>query len=141
MSLSGLPGRVRLSRPAESASPFAPSAVFQSSHGLSRVANGVSQPPPPRSATTLLPSQAVKALDRQRHNMVAYEYLCRLAEARDWLESNITTRREDAPPLWGEEIGEFEGSLKNGYALAHLARSLGSEKCQGPIYTVSSLAF
>ena len=94
--------------------------------------------------TTLLPSQAVKALDRQRHNMVAYEYLCRLAEARDWLENNITTRREDAPPLWGEEIGEFEQSLRNGYALAHLrslthlARSLGSEKCQGPIYTVSS---
>ncbi|GAA5951462.1 hypothetical protein JCM3765_005942 [Sporobolomyces pararoseus] len=132
----GLPGRVRLSRPAESASPFAPSAVFQSSHGLSRVANGTAHPPPPtRSATTLLPSQAVKALDRQRHNMVAYEYLCRLAEARDWLENNITTRREDAPPLWGEEIGEFEQSLRNGYALAHLARSLGSEKCQGPIYT------
>ncbi|GAA5901502.1 Iqg1p [Sporobolomyces salmoneus] len=132
----GLPGRVRLSRPAESASPFAPSAVFQSSHGLSRVANGHATPPPPtRSATTLLPSQAVKALDRQRHNMVAYEYLCRLAEARDWLENNITTRREDAPPLWGEEIGEFEQSLRNGYALAHLARSLGSERCQGPIYT------
>ncbi|GAA6016992.1 hypothetical protein JCM11491_006122 [Sporobolomyces phaffii] len=132
----GLPGRVRLSRPADSASPFAPSAVFQSSHGLSRVANGTAQPPPPtRSATTLLPSQAVKALDRQRHNMVAYEYLCRLAEARDWLENNITTRREDAPPLWGEEIGEFEQSLRNGYALAHLARSLGSDRCQGPIYT------
>ncbi|GAA5820379.1 hypothetical protein JCM10212_002727 [Sporobolomyces blumeae] len=131
----GLPGRVRLSRPAESSSPFAPSAVFQSSHGLSRVANGTSRAPPPRSATTLLPSQAAKALDRQRHNMVAYEYLCRLAEARNWLERNITTRREDAPPLWGEEIGEFEQSLRNGYALAHLARSLGGERCQGPIYT------
>ncbi|GAA5926398.1 Iqg1p [Sporobolomyces koalae] len=132
----GLPGRVRLSRPAESASPFAPSAVFQSSHGLSRVANGTARAPPPtRSFTTLLPSQAVKALDRQRHNMVAYEYLCRLAEARDWLENNITTRREDAPPLWGHEISEFEQSLRNGYALAHLARSLGSERCQGPIYT------
>lgn len=80
---AGLPGRARLSRPADSASPFAPSAVFHSSHGgLSRMANGQAAAPPKRSmtTTTLLPSQAVKAIDRQRHDLVAYEYLCHLAE-------------------------------------------------------------
>ncbi|BGP43492.1 iqgap-related protein [Rhodotorula kratochvilovae] len=131
----GLPGRARLSRPAETASPFAPSAVFNSSHGgLARAANGLSKGPPVRSATTLLPSQAVKAIDRQRHDLVAYEYLCHLAEARDWLEDNITTRADDSPPLWSDSINDFEQSLRNGYALAHLARSLGGPACQGPIY-------
>ncbi|GAA5904612.1 hypothetical protein JCM5296_005248 [Sporobolomyces johnsonii] len=130
----GLPGRARLSRPAESASPFAPSAVFSSSHGLSRAANGTGHPPPARSRT-LLPSQAAKAFDRQRHNLVAYEYLCRLAEAKKWLEENIKTRADGSAPLWGDEIAEFEQSLRNGYALAHLARTLGSDRCKGPIYT------
>ncbi|GAA6050880.1 hypothetical protein JCM3770_005753 [Rhodotorula araucariae] len=131
----GLPGRARLSRPAETASPFAPSAVFNSSHGgLARAANGLSKGPPVRSATTLLPSQAVKAIDRQRQDLTAYEYLCHLAEARDWLEGNITTRADDSPPLWSDSITDFEQSLRNGYALAHLARSLGGPACQGPIY-------
>lgn len=79
---AGLPGRTRLSRPAESASPYAPSAVFHSSHGGA----GSNSPKsggrgPPRSQTMLLPSQAVKAIDRQRHDLVAYEYLCHLAES------------------------------------------------------------
>ncbi|GAA5998808.1 Iqg1p [Rhodotorula paludigena] len=133
----GLPGRARLSRPADSASPFAPSAVFHSSHGgLSRMANGQVAAPPKRSmtTTTLLPSQAVKAIDRQRHDLVAYEYLCHLAEAREWLEANISTRADPSVPLWGESITDFELSLRNGYALAHLARSLGGPACQGPIY-------
>ncbi|GAA5946128.1 hypothetical protein JCM3775_004155 [Rhodotorula graminis] len=134
----GLPGRARLSRPAESASPFAPSAVFNSSHGgLSRAAAGLSRGPPVRSSTMahLLPSQAVKAIDRQRHDLVAYEYLCHLAEARDWLETNIVTRSSASAPLWrSNSINDFEQSLRNGYALAHLARSLGGPACQGPIY-------
>ncbi|GAA5905227.1 hypothetical protein JCM6882_003721 [Rhodosporidiobolus microsporus] len=134
----GLPGRARLSRPAETASPFAPSAVFQSSHGgLNRLGEH-GREPPRRSQTShhlhLLPSQTVKAIDRQREDLVAYEYLCHLAEARQWLESNITTRSDPTVPLWGESINDFEQSLRNGYALAHLARSLGSEACQGPIY-------
>ncbi|GAA5820880.1 hypothetical protein JCM11251_001859 [Rhodosporidiobolus azoricus] len=133
----GLPGRARLSRPAETASPFAPSAVFHSSHGgLNRLGEG--REPPRRSMTSnhlhLLPSQTVKAIDRQREDLVAYEYLCHLAEARQWLEANITTRSDPSVPLWGESINDFEQSLRNGYALAHLARSLGSEACQGPIY-------
>ncbi|GAA6013146.1 hypothetical protein JCM10207_006185 [Rhodosporidiobolus poonsookiae] len=135
----GLPGRARLSRPASSASPFAPSAVFQSSHGLSSAAEGGAsgsvRGPPARSMTTLLPSQAAKMMDRQREDLVAYEYLCHLAEARQWLASNISTLPDPNQPLWGESINEFEQSLRNGYALAHLARSLGTtEGCKGGIY-------
>lgn len=131
----GLPGRARLSRPAETASPFTPSAVFQSSHG--GVASNEKTPigrKPPRSRTMLLPSQAIKAIDRQRKDLVAYEYLCHLAEARTWIETHITTRADPTIPLWDESISDFENSLRNGYALAHLARSLGGPSCQGPIY-------
>lgn len=71
---AGLAGRVRLSRPADSPSQFAPSAVFSSSHGLNRTAQGV-QP-----GGGLLPSQTVRAIDQQRQNLVAYEYLCHVAE-------------------------------------------------------------
>ncbi|GAA5985464.1 hypothetical protein JCM10908_006986 [Rhodotorula pacifica] len=132
----GLPGRARLSRPAESASPFAPSAVFQSSHGgrlalHERTAVGRT---PPRSSTMMLPSQAIKAIDRQRKDLVAYEYLCHLAEARTWIEAHITTRADPTIPLWDESITDFENTLRNGYALAHLARSLGGPACRGPIY-------
>lgn len=110
---------------------------------------------------SLLPSMAVKAIDRQRQGLVAYEYLCHLAEcvslplfllpprleltngwdrrARDWLETHITTL-PSSTPLWDptDTINDFEQSLRNGYALAHLARSLGGERCQGPIYNVRS---
>ncbi|GAA6039162.1 hypothetical protein JCM8097_000443 [Rhodosporidiobolus ruineniae] len=144
----GLHGRVRLSRPADSlhGSTFAPSAVYHSSHGgLNRLADASSahttshgRELPKRSTTTMLPSQAVKAIDRQRKDLVAYEYLCHLAEARDWLLSNISTLPASQPAtaeaLFGETITDFEQSLRNGYALAHLARSLGGEGCQGPIY-------
>lgn len=75
----GLNGRVRLSRPAEAPSPFAPSAVFSSSHGLSRQA-GSAVSAPQRSPTMFLPSQTVKAMERQRQDLVAYEYLCHVTE-------------------------------------------------------------
>ncbi|KAM0790472.1 hypothetical protein ACM66B_003348 [Microbotryomycetes sp. NB124-2] len=127
--VAGLPGRARLSRPAEAPSSFAPSAVFSSSHGLSRQANG-----PPSPSKLLLPSQTVKAIDQQRQNLVAYEYLCHVRETQEWLDSCITTRAADAPPMWTDDAHDFEQSLRNGYALAHLARSLGGPNCQGPIY-------
>ncbi|KAK4049279.1 iqgap- protein [Microbotryomycetes sp. JL201] len=127
--VAGLPGRARLSRPAEAPSSFAPSAVFSSSHGLSRQANG-----PPSPSKLLLPSQTVKAIDQQRQNLVAYEYLCHVRETQEWLDSCITTRAPDAPPMWADDAHDFEQSLRNGYALAHLARSLGGPNCQGPIY-------
>lgn len=100
------------------------------------MADAKSKPPPARSSPLVLDSQKAKAIDRGRLDLVEYEYLCHLAEARDWLEDNITTRADDSPPLWSDSIGDFERSLRNGYALAHLARSLGGPACQGPIYAV-----
>ncbi|BGP03561.1 iqgap-related protein [Rhodotorula toruloides] len=132
----GLPGRARLSRPADSLTPSlgpSPSSVFHSSHGRPSTSSAAG---PKRSTTmSLLPSMAAKAIDRQRQGLVAYEYLCHLAEARDWLETHITTL-PSSTPLWDptDTINDFEQSLRNGYALAHLARSLGGERCQGPIY-------
>lgn len=76
---AGLPGRARLSRPADSLTPSlgpSPSSVFHSSHGRPSTSTG-----PKRSTTmSLLPSMAVKAIDKQRQGLVAYEYLCHLAE-------------------------------------------------------------
>ncbi|KAK4704775.1 Ras GTPase-activating-like protein IQGAP2/3, partial [Phenoliferia sp. Uapishka_3] len=127
-------GRVRLSRPAESPSPFAPSAVFSSSHGLNRAAQGA------RPGGGLLPSQTVRAIDRQRQDLVAYEYLCHVAEAREWLQKTIGGRA-DARLLGGESIGDFEQSLRNGYALAWLGRVLGGEACAGSIYNDPKLQY
>ncbi|KAM0752532.1 hypothetical protein T439DRAFT_287203 [Meredithblackwellia eburnea MCA 4105] len=134
MAKTGLPGRVRLSRPAESPSPFAPSAVFQSSHGLNRTAQGV------RPGGGLLPSQTVRAIDRQRQDLVAYEYLCHVAEAREWL-MNTVGGRADASLLGGESVGDFEQSLRNGYALAWLGRVLGGPQCSGSIYNDPQLQY
>lgn len=62
---------------------------------------------------------------------------------QQWLESSITSRPASAGPLYDPETAtiSFDQSLKDGYALAHLARSLGSEKCQGGIYNVSLFFF
>ncbi|KAL8293711.1 hypothetical protein RQP46_000412 [Phenoliferia psychrophenolica] len=130
--VAGLPGRVRLSRPADSPSPFAPSAVFSSSHGLSRAAQGA------RPVGGLLPSQTVRAIDRRRQDLVAYEYLCHVAEAREWLQNAIADQAE-ASLLGGDSIGAFEQSLRNGYALAWLSRikepgSDKEKKCGGGIF-------
>lgn len=58
--------------------------------------------------------------DQQRHLLRAYEYLCHVGEAQQWIEGCL-----------GEELGfgvvEMEESLRNGVVLAKLARTfLGS---------------
>lgn len=79
--VAGLPGRARLSRPADAPfSSFAPSKVFESSHGLSSQASSSLGPGAGLPSGSLLPSQTVKAIDRQRQNLVAYEYLCHVRE-------------------------------------------------------------
>ena len=55
--------------------------------------------------------------------------------ARDWLFKNIS-ERADVTLLGGESIGDFEQSLRKGYALAWLARIHGGPTCSGGIYTV-----
>lgn len=52
-------------------------------------------------------------LDEQRHQQMAYEYLCRLQEAQEWIQSCIN---EQLPPPT-----ELEENLRNGVYLAKLA--------------------
>lgn len=126
--VAGVPGRVRLSRAVDSAA-FSPSSVFSSARYGSPL-ELASPKARPASAYSL---QTPKIMEQSRQNLVAYEYLCHLYEARAWLDANITSR-DGSTPLWSDSVGGFEQSLRNGYALAHLARSLGG--IDGGIFNV-----
>lgn len=77
---------------------------------------------------------------------MAYEYLCHCRETQEWLDGCVGERVRGSE-LWiaaaegegegGKGMKEWEQGLRNGYALAHLARALGSPACGGPIYNVS----
>ncbi|CAG8441430.1 8358_t:CDS:10 [Ambispora leptoticha] len=54
-------------------------------------------------------------MDQQRKNIQAYEYLCHIGEAKEWIEACVA---EEIEP-----IVELEESLRNGIVLAKLARS------------------
>ena len=105
----GVPGRIRLSRDKALSTPTSP-----------------------------LPSARLTKgglwADTQRHLLLAYEYLCHVGEAQQWIEGCL-----------GEELGfgvvELEQGLRNGVVLAKLVR-----KFQGPgvvrkIYEVCSISF
>ncbi|KAJ1822230.1 iqgap- protein [Coemansia sp. RSA 2599] len=63
--------------------------------------------------------------DMERKNLAAYEYLCHVCEAKEWIEACIA---EDLPP-----IETIEDSLRDGVALAKLARTFCPEAV-GKIY-------
>ncbi|KAI9469399.1 hypothetical protein BX667DRAFT_473001 [Coemansia mojavensis] len=63
--------------------------------------------------------------DEERHNLAAYEYLCHVSEAKEWIEACI----QEALP----DISELEDSLRDGVALAKLARTFCPEAV-GRIY-------
>ncbi|PVU93106.1 hypothetical protein BB561_003463 [Smittium simulii] len=69
-----------------------------------------------------------KWCDIERGLLNAYEYLCHVAEAKEWVEGMIN--RELAP------IGEFEESLRDGITLAELAKSF-CPQVVGRIVTIS----
>ncbi|CAB4438667.1 unnamed protein product [Rhizophagus irregularis] len=54
-------------------------------------------------------------MDQQRKNLQAYEYLCHIGEAKEWIEACIA---EEIDP-----IVTLEESLRNGIALAKLSKS------------------
>merc|ERR1712110_1108881 len=56
-------------------------------------------------------------MDEERKQQIAYEYLCRLEEARVWISKCVG---EELPPV-GK--GVLEDSLRNGVHLAKLAAS------------------
>ncbi|KAG1892471.1 ras GTPase-activating protein [Suillus subluteus] len=93
--VTGIPGRLRLSRD-QTASPTAP--------------------------TTLPSSRLTRGLwaDAQRHLLQAYEYLCHVGEAQQWIEGCL-----------GEELGfgvvEMEEGMRNGVVLARLVRVFKGE--------------
>ncbi|KAI0030222.1 hypothetical protein K488DRAFT_54701 [Vararia minispora EC-137] len=95
-AVTGLPTRLRLSR---ARAPLRGDAPLPSSRLTSRHGAGVG---------------ALWA-DAQRHLLQAYEYLCHVGEAQQWIEGCI-----------GEELGfgvvEMEDGLRNGAVLAKLVR-------------------
>jgi Ras GTPase-activating-like protein IQGAP2/3 len=67
--------------------------------------------------------------DRQRHLIQAYEYLCHVGEAQQWIEGCL-----------GEELEfgvvELEDGLRNGVVLAKLVRAFHGESAVRRIYEV-----
>ena len=109
--VAGVPGRKRLSRDA-----------------LTPVKTPLGSPMP-------LPSSRLGArsglwADQQRHLLRAYEYLCHVGEAQQWIEGCL-----------GEELGfgvvEMEESLRNGVVLAKLARAFMGETVVRRIFEVT----
>lgn len=58
-------------------------------------------------------------MDIVRQRTIAYEYLCRLEEAKTWLEACL---REKLPPAT-----EFEENLRNGVYLAKLGHFISPD--------------
>ncbi|KAJ2741985.1 iqgap- protein [Coemansia sp. BCRC 34301] len=100
-SVTGMKGRHRLQREASSASAISvPAMRFQAGNWC----------------------------DLERQNLAAYEYLCHVCEAKEWMEACI-----------GEElpgISTIEDSLRDGVALAKLAQKFCPEAV-GKIYQAS----
>lgn len=101
--VAGVPGRLRLKAPSAPPSPL-PSA---------RLTRGL-------------------WADTQRHLIQAYEYLCHVGEAQQWIEGCL-----------GEELGfgvvEMEDGLRNGVVLAKLVRAFQGEAVVKRIYEVREM--
>ena len=108
--VAGIPGRLKLSR--ENKVPNSPTSsplsAARSSRGL--------------------------WADTQRHLMQAYEYLCHVGEAQQWVEGCL-----------GEELGfgvvDMEESLRNGVVLAKLVRVFQGDAVVRRIYEAPKLDF
>lgn len=102
--VAGVPGRLRLSR------DKTPKASHASPLPSSRLTRGL-------------------WADTQRHLLQAYEYLCHVGEAQQWIEGCL-----------GEELGfgvvEMEEGLRNGVVLAKLVRAFQGEHVVRRIYEV-----
>lgn len=107
--VAGIPGRLKLSRDKVPNSPTSsPLSAARSTRGL--------------------------WADTQRHHMQAYEYLCHVGEAQQWIEGCL-----------GEELGfgvvDMEESLRNGVVLAKLVRVFQGEAVVRRIYEAPKLDF
>ena len=107
--VAGIPGRLKLSRDKVPNSPTSsPLSAARSTRGL--------------------------WADTQRHLMQAYEYLCHVGEAQQWIEGCL-----------GEELGfgivDMEESLRNGVVLAKLVRVFQGNAVVRRIYEAPKLDF
>ena len=115
--VAGIPGRLRLSRDQPLNNPTSPS----------RSSYPTSAPVPPSARRGLW-------ADVQRHLIQAYEYLCHVGEAQQWIEGCL-----------GEELEfgvvEMEEGLRNGVVLAKLVRAFQGERVVRRIYEAPKLDF
>jgi Ras GTPase-activating-like protein IQGAP2/3 len=91
----------------------------------------------PSTPTSSLPTTRLTRglwADTQRHLIQAYEYLCHVGEAQQWIEGCL-----------GEELGfgivDMEESLRNGVVLAKLVRVFQGEAIVRRIYEAPKLDF
>jgi Ras GTPase-activating-like protein IQGAP2/3 len=107
--VAGIPGRLKLSR------DKVPSSPTSSPLSAARLTRGL-------------------WADTQRHLIQAYEYLCHVGEAQQWIEGCL-----------GEELGfgvvDMEESLRNGVVLAKLVRVFQGEAVVRRIYEAPKLDF
>lgn len=68
-------------------------------------------------------------MDKHRHALGSYEYLCHVGEAQQWIEGCL---EEELP--FG--VTEMEEGLRNGVVLAKLARVYEGEEVVKKIWTV-----
>ncbi|KAI0268208.1 hypothetical protein BC834DRAFT_821746 [Gloeopeniophorella convolvens] len=112
--VAGIPGRLKFSRDKVPNSPTS-SSLPSSSLPSARYTRGL-------------------WADTQRHLIQAYEYLCHVGEAQQWIEGCL-----------GEELGfgvvDMEESLRNGVVLAKLVRVFQGEAVVRRIYEAPKLDF
>lgn len=101
--VAGIPGRLRLSRDKLPSAPASPLPSSRSSWGL--------------------------WADTQRHLLQAYEYLCHVGEAQQWIEGCLDEELEFG-------VVEMEERLRNGVVLAKLSRVFQGERIVRRIYEV-----
>ncbi|KAL4081851.1 hypothetical protein V8B97DRAFT_1925744 [Scleroderma yunnanense] len=106
--VAGIPGRLRLSR---DKLPSAPASPMPSS----RLIRGL-------------------WADTQRHLLQAYEYLCHVGEAQQWIEGCLDEELEFG-------VVEMEERLRNGVVLAKLSRAFQGDRVVRRIYEAPKLDF
>lgn len=111
-----------------------PSAVLNPTSDVAGVPGRLklSRKTPAAAAATPLPSSRLTRglwADTQRHLIQAYEYLCHVGEAQQWIEGCINQEL-------GFGVVEMEEELRNGIVLAKLVRKFKGEAGARRIYEV-----
>ena len=78
-------------------------------------------------------SLASQWMDDERRNLIAYEYLCHIGEAKDWIEQCINEQTPEIPEL-------ANNALRDGVILAKLARKFEPD-CVPRIFEHPKLQF